>query len=982
MTARGSILLLIALLAAGAGLAWFWQQGASELLGQEPVGEGHRGTAARATAGEASLILAAGEVGRAADSRAALAVDADSLGSLGGADASAAQLVGLVSGPDTQPLEGATVWVTTRGSRVPLGLESDDSMAKWTGVMGSGSDGRFAMPLTEEGPVLVAGDRLRVLARAPRHMPLRVSSQTMSIEPPHDLGTLSMTLGATATGRVSSPSGQPVAGARVFVSQAETRGLLSVSYPSRGLELASTDEEGSFECTELRPGPFEILVEAEGYAPGAVGGEAQLKRPLTGLSIILQRGQSIAGSVLGVPDGALEGLLVRAAPTQESEVPQSLRRIQIVPVASDGAFTIEGLLPQVTYQLRLARAGPYGVRNVRSSRSVEALAGATGVELSWPVESSLIGRVVAMGAEGLAPVESFIIYRANGSPEGTEFDAQSLKSSAGATITEHPGGAFRFDAIQDRRRRTRTYSLRVRAPGYEDLIVRGVEVPHGEAKDLGDLALSPGESFQVTVLDDKSGDPVESAQVYLAAKKNDRWFQRWWGRSEKAYDSDTVRYGETDAAGVIDLQRPPGTDLRLGVQAAGYVAAGPLNPKDTDKTKTVRLLRGADVIAEVVGPSGEPVPRAAVTLTLDGARVRGERELTAQTDDTGRARFESIPEGNARVAVSPPSMRPRRPMDWAETSTSVAVPATGEVVATVTAIPMAAVTGIVTVAGLPLGAARLSFDVREGTELLRPERGSVELRAVTTATGRFRLPAVPHGEYELAVSHRSRAMVNRVPVVIGQGTPELIIALVDTSLSGSIVSKSSGKPLSDVRVQVSGLGGSDRAFIGQRTYKETSDGDIDTDEDWLQPGRVTTDASGRFEFKGMASGEPVLVQLSGNLIRGESHTVEALAVGESRTGVVLEARPAGAVRVTLDRSQGTRRGRSRPYAKLVRLDGGGNPTGRPRSQNGRGSAYFGSVRPGRYRITTHTGASPDELLETKDVEVTAGRQLRVTMRAQ
>lgn len=982
MTVRGSIFLLIALIAAGAGLAWFWQLGASDSLGQEPVGEGHGGRVAGSTAVGATLALAGEGPGSAAGSRAALAVGADGPGDPAGTRRSGVQLVGLVTGPDTQPLEGATVWVTTRRSSVPLGLESGDSMAEWTGVMGSGSDGRFAMPAGEGEPVLEPGNRLSVLARAPGHMPLRVSSQTMSIEPPHDLGALSMVLGASATGRVSSPSGEPLAGARVFVSQSESEGLLSVSYPSRGLELAATDEEGRFGCTELRPGPFEILVEAEGYAPGAVGGEAELKRPLTGLNLVLQRGETISGTVSGAPEGALEGLLVRAAPTRESEVPQSLRRVESVSVEPDGAFAIEGLLPQATYQLRLARVGPFGIRSVRSSSSVEALSGATGVELRWPVESSLGGRVVAKAPDGLVPVESFIIYRADGSPAGTEFDAQSLKSGEGTALTEHPGGVFCFDAIQDRRARPRKHTLRVRAPGYEDLIVRGVEVLHGEAKDLGDLVLPAGELFQVTVLDDRSGDPVESAQVYLAAKANDRWFRRWWGRSDKAYDSDTVRYGETGADGVANLQRPPGTDLQLGVQAPGYVAAGPKLAKDEDKAMTVRLLRGADVIAEVVGPSGEPVPRAAVTLTLEGARVRGERQLTAQTDGTGRARFESIPEGNARVAVSPPSMRPRRPADWEETSVAVAVPATGEVVATVTAIPMAVVTGIVTVAGVPLGDARLSFDVREGNELLRPQTRSVELRAATTATGRFRLPAVPHGEYELAVSHRSRAMVNRMPVVIGQDPPELVIALADTTLSGTVISSLDGKPLANIRVQVSGPGGSDRAYIGQRTYRETSDGDIDTDEDWLQPGQVTTDAAGRFDFKGMASGTPVQLRLSANLIRGETRTEEPLAVGESRTGVVLKARPAGALRVSFDRSQGARRERSRPYAVLVRLDAEGNPTGRPLSQNGRGSAFFASLRPGRYRITTHSGGRPDELLETKEVDVIAGKQLRVTMKAQ
>ena len=60
MTARGSILLLILLLASGAGLAWFWQQGASDSLGLQPSGHGATGPALINTADEANLVLTAG----------------------------------------------------------------------------------------------------------------------------------------------------------------------------------------------------------------------------------------------------------------------------------------------------------------------------------------------------------------------------------------------------------------------------------------------------------------------------------------------------------------------------------------------------------------------------------------------------------------------------------------------------------------------------------------------------------------------------------------------------------------------------------------------------------------------------------------------------------------------------------------------------------------------------------------------------------
>ena len=70
--------------------------------------------------------------------------------------------------------------------------------------------------------------------------------------------------------------------------------------------------------------------------------------------------------------------------------------------------------------------------------------------------------------------------------------------------------------------------------------------------------------------------PLEGARVYACDAEKDRWFERWRGRDSAAWTSDTVRYGETDAAGVALLPMPAGeSNLKIGVNAEGHVFAEP-----------------------------------------------------------------------------------------------------------------------------------------------------------------------------------------------------------------------------------------------------------------------------------------------------------------------------------------------------------------------------------------------------------------------
>ena len=95
-------------------------------------------------------------------------------------------------------------------------------------------------------------------------------------------------------------------------------------------------------------------------------------------------------------------------------------------------------------------------------------------------------------------------------------------------------------------------SFRVRSVGFEDRFVRGFMVRANQVNDLGDLELVRGEVLTVRVKG-PGRLPLEGARVYACDAEKDRWFERWRGRDSAAWTSDTVRYGETDAAGVALL---------------------------------------------------------------------------------------------------------------------------------------------------------------------------------------------------------------------------------------------------------------------------------------------------------------------------------------------------------------------------------------------------------------------------------------------
>ena len=611
---------------------------------------------------------------------------------------------------------------------------------------------------------------------------------------------------------------------------------------------------------------------------------------------------------------------------------------------------------------------------------------ASDVELVWDARTSVVGRVVAQSSDGsLEPVEAFMVAYADGAPEGSDFDARTLEEGDAAK-RDFPGGRFRFVDLDDRRRRrgggdeARTMTFRVRAVGYRDLFVRGVEVPAGETTDLGDLTVTPGPTLAVRVLQEgEFGRAIEGARVFACAAENDRWFQRWRGRDDPAWTSDTVRFGETGPDGVATLQMPPGDGpIKIAVNADGYAYSEPLQvARSAPSPVEVRLASGATVIARLTTPAGEPAAGVDVQIIAREREVRGPRRQTARTDDTGVATFVAVAPGSHVVRADLPEMRPRRPQGWSDQQARVEVPASGEVEVALGVLATVGVTGRVVEAGAPLPDARIEFAIRSGNQLVRPDWRAQGLRAITDADGFFAVEGVPVGAYEVGVAHRDRAMTTRFDVTVTEDPAPLHFSLPEAILAGTVVDARSGRAVRNVELRISDVRGEDTTYIGEQTLTEEPDGDLDRDGDWSDPGRFRTGRGGAFRFRGVGVGEPVRIRISGDFVQSRTQRVDPLAPGEVRDDLVVQVRAAGVLDVEARTADGGRwRGRAR--FELQRLGRDGQPRGRPDVQTERWRARYRGMAPGRYRITVKDGRDQGNAA-TEEVEVQAGRTGRVQL---
>lgn len=149
-------------------------------------------------------------------------------------------------------------------------------------------------------------------------------------------------------------------------------------------------------------------------------------------------------------------------------------------------------------------------------------------------------------------------------------------------------------------------------------------LPLLEDETLPDAVLEPDAGLEVRV-EDGAGSPLDGAQVWIQPVSTEGRRSR---RSLSSPWKAAGRYGRTGMDGRVKLARQAGHKVRVHAFVRGYVP-GEMSDLETPSA-TLRLTPGKPVTVRVRAASGEPVPKAVLT-------VSSLNWVAASTDGNGEA---------------------------------------------------------------------------------------------------------------------------------------------------------------------------------------------------------------------------------------------------------------------------------------------------------------------------------------------------------
>lgn len=808
-----------------------------------------------------------------------------------GADARGASVVaGRVTAADGSPVEGARVLGAASGAW------SSGPIDEVGGVFGprpretvTAADGRFELTGLRAGPVRLA---VRASGFAPwdgAETVLPAGTERLEVEP------IVLEEGVVLEGHVVDGAGRPVAGASLERFTPGS-GFAVLGARTEGPVVAETAADGSFRVDELAAGPWALLVRSAAHptklARGTTAAPGEVVRDL---AIELDPGEEITGRVVGLPEGGVTGLAVRAAPVVEGVRSISLDgfdpryEVRVADVASDGTFRLRGLVIDRSYRLSaLQGAGdaprdPFG-RSV--SPPVEARAGQRNVELPWQPESVLTCRVV--DATTGAPVTQMDVRA------GVRF-ALPVRDENGRARSEFPDGRVRAGDL--RPRENERVRLAIDAVGYEPYRRDDIAVRAGQEVDLGTIRLAPAPVLTVEVLERATGEPIEGADVRLSEVGADPATEGPGGFSIEIDAGQpgglTLSGGThavTDGEGRARLSSRPGRLCKIEVSASDHAPAAVQVelPAGGAHTEVVELGSGGTVELSVVDTDGRP---------LAGERVRHRGPAQSElpdfmlpaglvTGEDGRVVVEHLEPGTHAFALAGDeasmvfmqdgaqdgaqervAMRLRgsggvggAPDPWSE----VDVTEGGRQELQLVAPLRLTLSGRVLEAGIPLAGAALRLEPpgeEDGLGLPGPF-GPSGPTTRTDGNGHYELAGVEAGDWVLVIEHETRQMPARRELTLARGSERFDVDLPVSIVEGTV--RGPDGPLEGISVHVEEAGSGPQRQVLFVTAIDDGSG-TSFSAGGLEGGAksVVTDTRGRFSLRGVRPGVSLVVAAQG-----------------------------------------------------------------------------------------------------------------------
>lgn len=440
-------------------------------------------------------------------------------------------------------------------------------------------------------------------------------------------------------GRALDQDGTPLAEAEIDVEPVTLgprrgMGRFRMQQPDDRRPVAFSAADGSFVASDLASGTYEVIVRRLGYArttvPGVVVGDSPQKTVDIG-DVVLEPGVAVFGKVLDPSGAPIAGAEVRLGGQGAG-----FRRLAMVPATSaadavtgaDGAFVISDL-----------RRDDMVAVSVTHESYLDGLA--EGVRAGSPDP-------VSITLEPACRVEGIVVDGAGEPVAGAQVVVAEMRVVRGSRVV--PINASSIVASAD----DGTFVITDAEPGALQVVAVKEGFLEPEPVDVVLVPAEPQSGVRVVLargarvagtVRAEDGTPLPGADIEIAG---DRSWSRFFSGSattdgDGRYLLDGVPPGKTSIE--VTHRSHPRTvrDAELG---------------EGETTLDITMERGAIVTGRVVGPGGEPVLEARVTMEQAGA---GFGASSAITDANGGFILDDLTPGDHTVRVTARGYAPPDP---------------------------------------------------------------------------------------------------------------------------------------------------------------------------------------------------------------------------------------------------------------------------------------------------------------------------------
>lgn len=424
-----------------------------------------------------------------------------------------------------------------------------------------------------------------------------------------------LTASVRLTGRVTDPAGEPVAGARLLISEADPPAVDSPA--ARPRRAVGVDPGGSF-SVELPPGLYELRAEAVGKVPSILP-DLRVEAGSEGLAVdlVLEPGWTISGVVLDAerrPVPAAKVELRALDPTGDDRDPG--RIVGWAESDVDGGFRIAGL---TSVPGLLTADHP---DHPRYERRLSAADEDRWLEIELDSGARLSGRVSTGDGE---PVR------------GARVVAAAIDRSQELTAASDPGGGFSIAGVPPG-----LYRLSAEKPGFATAAPRSpVEVATHDVEEI-ELVLEPGARLGGQVL---GVEWSQLADLRVTARGPQ-------GEALAAMiDPEALYTVEGLGPGRWRVHAELGDGSRSETATVVIAASEREVELDLDLGDGARLTGG-------VWLDERPVAGAQVVITRrSGIADASESRARTSTDDRGLFSVDGLEPGHYTVAIADPASR-------------------------------------------------------------------------------------------------------------------------------------------------------------------------------------------------------------------------------------------------------------------------------------------------------------------------------------